>query len=570
MNTRYWARAAVLYLTAALACFSQMTPEQKSADFTQLAANFAKNYGPMQWKRDALNFDLLKIQPWLDRVAQTTTDLDFYELCVQYIASLDDAHSGFYLPANFTAQLPFSADLYDGKAMVDELSPILEGSNLNIRIGDEVLSIDGTRAGDLITSLMPYATAANPVSTRRYAAALLTVRPQQIMPHAVDVGDTAMVTLRHQNGDVETLQVPWMKSGEGITVVGPVISPDSANVSKPHSASQDAGPLAKLRHMALPSLKFVANFGAGPPVFYFPPDFVRRRDGISSFFYSGTYKAAGLRIGYIRIPNFEASDQGVFFQQEIDYMQQNTDGLIIDIMRNPGGDACFAQELMSRITPQQFHMVGLEIRATRNWLLAFQLTLSDAVGGGAPDSVVQQYQQILNAIQAAFLAPSGITAPLPVCGPSLDVAPATDDKGTVIAYTKPVMLLTDEFSASAADLFAAMFQDNQRGIIFGTRTMGAGGNVEQFDGVTTYSDGSATITESLMTRWHAVDTPEFGVTPYVENVGVRPDIIQDYMTVDNLENGGQTFIAQFTQSMVDHIRKQTTAGAARRPGAGIK
>jgi hypothetical protein len=87
-----------ILLTAAVTCPAQMTKEQKVADFSQLAAVYAINYGPLQWKRDALQVDLLNIGEWLSQAARTTDDLDFYELCVAYVASLNDAHDLFCCP----------------------------------------------------------------------------------------------------------------------------------------------------------------------------------------------------------------------------------------------------------------------------------------------------------------------------------------------------------------------------------------------------------------------------------------------------------------------------------------
>jgi hypothetical protein len=46
--------------------FASLTPEQKIADFMQLAGLYAKNYMPYEWKRDAMGFDLYNVQPWLD------------------------------------------------------------------------------------------------------------------------------------------------------------------------------------------------------------------------------------------------------------------------------------------------------------------------------------------------------------------------------------------------------------------------------------------------------------------------------------------------------------------------
>jgi hypothetical protein len=105
---------AVLAAATILPAAAQMTREQKLADFQQLAAVYAKNYAPYEWKRDALGFDLFRIGPWLERAARSKDDLEFYDVCIEYVASLNDAHDGFELPSGFYASLGFSADLYDG------------------------------------------------------------------------------------------------------------------------------------------------------------------------------------------------------------------------------------------------------------------------------------------------------------------------------------------------------------------------------------------------------------------------------------------------------------------------
>jgi Peptidase family S41 len=313
-------------------------------------------------------------------------------------------------------------------------------------------------------------------------------------------------------------------------------------------APTPARPLARMRNMRLQSKRFVRGFGDTAPVFDLPPDFqVRLGQDPLDFFYSGTFRSEGLRIGYLRIPSFDGGDfESADFQKEIAYLQENTDGLILDVMRNPGGDACFAEDLLSRLNPRPFRTVGLEIRATRSWVADFLLALEDAVASGADSSVIAQLQNNLMAIQQAFHQPSGRTAPLPVCGPSLDLNPGKSP------YTNPILLLTDEFTASAADLFAAVLQDNQRALLFGNRTMGAGGNVTQYH-ATTYSDGSTLVTESLMSRPQQIVANGFPTSRYIENVGVHPNVLQDYMTADNLKNHGRTFVQAFTATMTTYI-----------------
>ena len=557
-----------LLIFAAAPVWGQMTPDQKAADFSQLAATYAINYGPLEWKLNLLNFDLRDISGWLSKAAQTQDDLDFYELCVSYVSSLNDAHDAFILPSDFYAQMLFRADLYEGKVIIDQVDRSLSRSGLSVRVGDELVSIDGVAAGDLIQSLTKYAVAANDRSTARIAADYLAYRDQSIMPHAHLTPDVSTVVV-NRAGSSQTFLVPWVKSGTPITVVGPVISPHANSAApvqaspKTEAAPNPLSPLKALRQMKVPGRKFVVGFGATAPVFQLPAGFITRVGGSQfDFFYSGTYQAQGHTIGYLRIPTFEYLPQDQL-QSEIDYMQQSTDGLILDVMRNPGGDACVAEDLMTRMIPHPFQSIGLEIRATWFWLQAYRQAYQDAIDYDEPADVVAQLKDLVQQVTAAYLTPSGRTGPLPVCESTLNLQPASDPTRGVIAYTKPIMMLVDELSASAAELFAAAMQDNQRAILFGMRTMGAGGNVDQFP-VTSYSYGTAYLTESLMHRLNTVNTPDYPAAPYVENIGVRPEVVMDYMTVDNLTNRGATFVQGFTDAMVRYLETGSvprTAGA---------
>jgi C-terminal processing protease CtpA/Prc len=60
----------------------------------------------------------------------------------------------------------------------------------------------------------------------------------------------------------------------------------------------------------------------------------------ADIFYSGTFEAGGYRIGFIRIPSFAPANVNnalTTFQREIDFFKANTDGLIVDVTRNPAG-----------------------------------------------------------------------------------------------------------------------------------------------------------------------------------------------------------------------------------------
>jgi hypothetical protein len=138
---------------------------------------------------------------------------------------------------------------------------------------------------------------------------------------------------------------------------------------------------------------------------------------------------------------------------------------------------------------------------------------------------------------------------------SQDIPPATDHFGNPVVYTKPVMVLMDDLSASAAEMFAAVRQDNQRALLYGYRTDGAGGSVGYYSaGI--YSETGASIAQSILIRQNPVATTDYPSAPYIENIGVRADRVDDYMTEENLVNKGAGFVNNFLRAMVDYINSR--------------
>ncbi|MCU1233560.1 MAG: peptidase, partial [Candidatus Solibacter sp.] len=497
---RHVSRLLLLALAATLS-HAQLTTDQKVSDFQSLSALYAKRYGPYEWKRDALGVDLFSIAPWLAQVQATKNDLDFYEIMSQYVASLNDAHSGYQVPSNFQASLNFTVDIYDGKLIVDSISRTrLPAAEFGFVNGYELVSIDGQDAQKLLDGLLRYEVAANPRSTRRLAAQLLTLRPQFLMPHAADVPEISVVVFRRPDGATESYRIPWAKSGLPLTSVGRYITPGlsaSPNAAR-RSAVTAAEPsdidapgdetpayvtvLNRLQNCRLPD-KAVNGFGAQVPVFAasLPSSFVLRQGRLSSDpFFSGTFSAAGHTFGFIRIPTYSPLNTTTAltaFVNEIAYFQANTEGLVIDEMRNPGGTVSYLNAILSYLMPTKWRSIPFELRASSEWVRAISSSLVSAAAQGAPQQILDLLQLIKDEIVTANRAMRGRTKPIPLDDVTIDRDPATDSKGNIVAYIKPILVLIDEMSASAADAFAATIQDNARGPLFGWRTMGAGGNV---------------------------------------------------------------------------------------------
>jgi C-terminal processing protease CtpA/Prc len=187
---------------------------------------------------------------------------------------------------------------------------------------------------------------------------------------------------------------------------------------------------------------------------------------------------------------------------------------------------------------------------------SFYSNLTQARSQNAEPWVIELYEALYRDVSTAYRENRGRTGPVPLCGAGMMRLPATARDGRIIAYTKPLLLLIDEFSTSTADSVAAMLQDSERALLFGMRTNGAGGtNTSVAAGA--YSEGTAGMTLGLMTRARPVATADYPTSWYIENIGVRPDIEADYMTRENLLEGGRPFVEAFTRAIVERIERTT-------------
>jgi len=548
----------ILLVTPAAA--QNLTPQQKEADFRYLASLFQMQYAPLDWKKQLFGFDALNVRPWLDRAAATKTDIEFYELCVEYIYNLQDTHVSFSLPSDFLAQLGFGVDIYDGAPLIESINRVLLPANrYPFGIGDRLISVDGEDALALTEKLARYYPQGNPRASLRQGAARLASRSQSRIPSAPNLGASATVVIRRQSGVEETYTIPWTKTGTPL-VAGPVPSP-KLNASKRRAAEAEDF-VAELQNSSAPQEERdgLLGYGARNPVFLagLPSTFTRRLGGLASdFFYSGVFQSGSKRIGYIRIPNYSPPNQATAltqFETEITFMNANTDGLIIDEMRNTGGNLCFGEEIVRRLTPYEFQATAFELRAYWGRVLGFYNLWINAVNTNQTDAALL-YQQLFKEMLAANQEGKVATRPLPICNQSSIRQPVVRPDGSLLAYTKPLMVIIDDFSTSTADSVPSMLQDSGRAVLFGMRSNGAGGNnIGRVAGV--YSEGFTGMTIGLQSRPKNVSVEGFPTSRYSENTGVRPDIVNDYMTAENLLRNGAPFIAQFLAAMNDLIDKQ--------------
>ncbi len=532
---------------------AQLTPEQKESDFRFLASVYAKNYPSIDWKRQLFGFDGLSIRPWLDRVARSKDDLEFYEICAEYLSNFRDSHIFFAAPSDFSASLGMAVDIYDGKVLIEGLNRTqLPVARFPFTTGDELVSIDGTPVEQLMDSFAVLSRWGNEKATRRAAAAQLVFRSQQALPRAVELADTAEIVVRRLSGAEETYTVPWLKRGTPMHV-GPVPSPRSALLptiaSREEDVPGDIRLYEKLTRSEVQGHVAVQGFGSRTPVFALPANFQQRLGRVpTDFFFSGTYQAQGKRIGFLRIPSYSGASAATLTQldNELLFLEENTDGLIVDQIRNPGGSVCFGEEVTRRLTPYAFEPVKYEVRATLIWLNTVYNALVQARQRDAEHWRISFYEQIYREVAKAYEANRGLSTAIPLC----TADPVRETLGPF--YTKPIVMLIDEFSASTGDIVPAMMQDSGRATMFGARSNAAGATVLAFD-AGPYSEAFIGVPASLMVRPRMASAPGLPASRYIENTGVGPDIEYEYMTRENLLQRGQPYVQAFTNALIEKI-----------------
>lgn len=570
------------FLAAASLLSAALTEAQRVQDFESINALYAKSYGPANWKIQALGVNIFTPGPWLQRIRAAKSDLQHVQTLIEYVATFEDTHTQLTMTSGFVANLGFRTDLYDGKVLIETIDrTLLPAAHFPFAIGDELVSVDGQASLDLGRELSRNMGWGNPRATLRWAIRNIGLRAQSVYPFAVDLPDESTVIIRRQSGALETYRLRWTKTGHPMRDLGsapmPAMLSSGLSLESTPASEEDENPLKterpalwkvyyEMRRAASSAerngvslideygqrrnFEAVRGYGAVTPIWSLPDGFqVRLGRNPGDFFFTGTYTRDGLRIGYLRLRNFGFTSPASLNQlaAEIQFFNNNTDGLVVDVMRNTGGLTCSAANTISMLIPNRAEANTLSFRPRPDHIQAWDRMIAEATASRAPEHILDSMRFERGLLIGALEGGRGMTGGLSICGWSTEIT------GAPFAYSKPLITLIDDFSVSAGDLFPSMMQDNGRGKLVGTRTNGAGGSlIGTFP--TPWSMSATNLTESMMLRNRARRMEGFPENNFIENVGVRPDIELDYMTTANLMENGRPFVDAFTNIIVNEIR----------------
>ena len=497
----------------ATAADNSLTPGQKMSDLHQLVAQVQSGYGPLRYKADERGIRLEELaNQYALKVLKTKTNGEYYYLLNQFIAEFHDSHFGGLVPTTHEASLPFSTDLVEGKVLVDEINrENLPETTFPFAKGDEVVSVDGTPALELAEHLGSYYGSGDAATALRNGAEGVAWRAGTRVP--VPAATEAVVKIRHGTTSViDEVKLSWTRKGEPMDEFAQL-------TTTPEPRDYDRLDLGADWAASPPQVE--RNFRcAGTTRIAIPKDATTIMSEPFVAYYHPTAKG---NVGYLRIPHYipEREERDLRFAQyeyAVSVLEKNTVGLIIDQDHNCGGSVDWLERIVGLFIDRPVAPLQFRFLANKEELLGFK----KYVAKGNPHTIEHQGAlRIMKLLEDAWKAGQFMTSMTDFHGGETLIPPHP------IRYTRPIVMLIDEMSGSGGDAFPAQLQGFGRARLLGTRTMGAGGHVEEQPELF-YSRLSVRMTKSLFFRPDGVAVENNGAVPDYPYAITREDFMYGY------------------------------------------
>jgi C-terminal processing protease CtpA/Prc len=501
---------------------------------------------------------LLRHQLEQPEAPASRSDQYFHREMMQIFASLRDQHTVYNLPQpydEYHAWLPFKVEAcYVGDRRKYLVTRVVDGFG-QIRKGAEIQSWNGVPIERALETMERQMMAGNAAARRALALLHLTVRPLRTLPPPEE--EWVGVGYRTAKGQQREIWIRWVvsdlptyfeESDPKMLKIAALrvqqvrkllFAPEIVELQRRLSKARDPYSLVKRAQAGVPSI--------------FPSVFAAR--SISN--------SRG-RFGYIRIFSFEGPEPDRFIKEFIRLASALPQtGLIIDVRDNPGGKTASAERLVQLISPVQ--PVEPQVFYFINTGLTLQLCKLLRSGQSANSSArtLGPLKRWIDSITRAMETGATYSSSFPVSDLELR-------KDTGRMYPGPVIVVTNALSYSAAEMFAAGFQDHG-GKIIGTdeSTGGGGANVRTHEEMRTYFKEAAnspfkrlpmgaSMTIALR-RSQRVGLRSGGE---IEDFGVTPDYSYA-MTPDDLLNKNCDLI-DYATKLLKELKERPRAGPQRR------
>lgn len=554
------ASALAVLLFVGASAFAATLADDVVNELYAMKSIYSASYAPAAWKKQYSGYDIdTEMKKGIAAVQSKSvvTIEDSRKIFSDFVYSMKDYHVSIQFNSTESAQLPLRVKGADGKLfLVDIDRTKLSSTSFPFNIGDELVTIDG-RAASLVRDEVQKENIGNVEGTDRAIAEMRLFRRSAASGLKVPQGPVTLGFRRKGETQVREMQLIWAYSPEKIAPRGTLSASAIASALAKSKVNLFNPRMTVMMPDLAPKQAGVYDLGARKS---FIPDLGTKEweSAPESNFYAYTFKTAeGKRVGYVRIASYTPDDAAAAVKDMaaiVQKFQAETDSMVIDQVNNPGGSVFYlyalAQLLSNQplVTPRHRMTVTqadvLDALNTINELS--QIKTEEDVQKAVPTGEMGGYPVSLEFIKfmksyAQFIvdewtAGRRLTTPYWIAGVD-KINPGQ------LAYTKPIMVITNELDFSGGDFFPTIMQDNKRVTVFGTRTAGAGGYINSVTLPNNVGIAGFSVTGSIAERVNGQP---------IENLGVTPDVSYS-LTADDVQNG----YAGYVKAILEQVSKLT-------------
>lgn len=538
------------------------------SDLETIRHIFEVKYAPLQWKGEYAKWTLdAAIEEAKNKISslQNPTIKECQVIVRDFFNSTRDYHVGVRFFSTESASLPFMIKGAQKRYFICELCKKELPDYFPFAVGDEILSFDGKPIDEVVNELRYAEFGTNALATDLSLAEMsLTYRHGS---HGNRVPRGCVVIAGRKKGEEEVIstKLQWNYFPEKISDFSKIGSQGlSCSVVERGETIQnflkESSFFQKLmvfhqwdRPKGCAEIE-MSPHNLGSRSSYLPrlgKEIIWKTSTTWNFDAYIFETRSGSRIGYIRIPHYEADvEEFNEFGEIMRIFEKKTDALVIDQLNNPGGSLFYLYALVSTLANKPYFAPKHHLSLTQEevqmavTILSYldqvddewsaRSVLGDEVGGYP---VNFEFASLLREF-CIFLINQWNTGK--VFTDQIHLLGVDQIKPhPVYRYTKPILVLINSLDFSCGDFFPAILQDNKRAVLMGTTTAGAGGYVFQ----TTFPNHSGikgfNMTGSICRRMDQQP---------IENLGVKPDITYE-LTPEDLQMNYQPFVEEIVKTV---------------------
>lgn len=526
-----------------------LTVAEALEDFEMLVTKVKALYGPLEFKERRFGYTFTTlVEQTRAEIARSSTDVAFFAAYKKFLAHFQDGHVGITYPSATSALVRFQVPIFvtpvEHRAIVSIVGKEVEGQG--VELGDEILSVDGMTPAQAVEIGRKYTSFGNEVSDEHLMYLVLN-RPSFITDMSPKK-DTATVVVQKKDGTTRTLQFVW-RAERDVASSTRFVTSSFVDGYYATVANELNSVSLNVRQMGAEAPYFVTNevvnrFGftrVSPNAQFLERFGLKPEDAVE--LHSYLYRFEGKTILMVRIPHYMPKDSAKSvktYQALLSQYEPFVDALVIDQNHNPGGKITYALDLYSLFAKKEGASFVQRMHADRDWIASFK----EYAKGIDPTLTNEQALALLHnakIVEDSYDAGQTLTAPIPLIGGNTILPNAK------YSWKKPVLVLADELSGSCGDIFPMLMQRNGTAKVFGKRTMGLGGNVEEVVQLG-HSQAIVRLTRGLFTSYKA--DGNYADADFIENNGVTPDFAYDH-TVADTRAGFVAFVEAFSKKAIE-------------------